>query len=70
MQCYVMDFKGKRAWVLPRARREHINRTGAPVSIGLVLGEDVTEDEIKRWVKTGYAVEVDYNKANTSHTPW
>ena len=64
LNCYVMDFEGKRAWSIKNVRAGHASRTGSLMSIGLVLGKHVTEDEIEEWVDEGYAKVADFAKAN------
>jgi len=63
---YVMDFTNKQAFRIdnPSAAfvRKHDN--GCLISIGLYIGEDVTQATVDRWIKRGFAIAVDYDEAN------
>ena len=61
------DASFTRTWKL-NLSRSHVSRldNGHLVSIGLVLGDDVTEQTLARWIKTGIALEV----ANDNGGAW
>jgi len=67
MALYVMDFEGQRAWkVKPSLAWIKANDNGHLVSIGLVLGADVSWRKLRRWLATGFAKRCDYQEANHS----
>lgn len=63
----IMDFDGKRAWSF---RPTHTWMRRYPnyhaVSIGYRLGEDISQRQLDRFLKSGIAAPMDYDKANHS----
>lgn len=63
---YVIDFTNQRAFRIDNPSgaflRKHDN--GSLFSIGLVIGEDVEQATVDRWVARNFAKPVDYDEAN------
>jgi hypothetical protein len=62
---YVMDFANKRAWRFSPSHAWLVKHDpGHAVSIGFVLGEDISQAQLDAFLRRGTARVVDYDHAN------